>query len=237
MFIDTTLATFNFNGLDMCNILIHSDDKMFRKGITTLLLRVLASQVPVSGISVHTLHEERIPTADIIVMSFSKGEEKTCHKILQSRKNDCVLIGFYSSRNFIFNGRVPLCLNKSIFIKRTEPISNIANRILQLWLTRFSLADSPIRRACLGCKHSTLSPQQISFVSHFSNGSDTKEIARQMNIMPKTVSAHKRQIMLKFGLDTDSELLTLLRCIKNKSVVEVTLNDYLFANSPGPTCE
>lgn len=214
----------------MCNIFFHSDDNMFQQGMVTLLNRVLSSQCKASKILFDTLTENNVSVADIIVMNFSKGEEKICHKMLQSRKSDCLLIGFYRGDHVISTGDLPLCLNKSIFIKRNESIEDIAKKILQLWSTRLSITSLTNKRTCFHCQHATLSAQQIRFVNYFSSGLDTNEITYKMNINAKTVSAHKRQVMLKFNVKNDCELLNILRCIKNKSCVSVLLSDYLLSD-------
>lgn len=201
----------------MYTILINSDDNMFKQGVTTLLKQALPNECEFLIYYPAILRENDVAEADIIVMNLIKGEERICHKILKFRKPACLLIVFYCAGSIVSSGRLPLCLNGSVFIKRTESIKNIGKLLQKLWSTQLSQPNPLMDRTCCYCPHATLSAQQINFASNFSKGVGTNEIANRMNINSKTVSAHKRQIMLKLNVESECELLHLLRIIQIKS--------------------
>jgi DNA-binding NarL/FixJ family response regulator len=53
----------------------------------------------------------------------------------------------------------------------------------------------------------TLKDREQEILRHISNGMSSKEIARQINISPKTVDACRRQIMDKLNIDSVAGLV------------------------------
>lgn len=69
------------------------------------------------------------------------------------------------------------------------------------------LKDNGPRPAAAELPSTQLTPRQLEIVRHLAQGKLNKEIAAALNISPKTVEAHRAQIMRRLQLRTFSELV------------------------------
>lgn len=163
--------------------------------------------------------EENITKADVIVMSFAKGETSICHNILQCRKKNSLIVGLYTGVKGSYANELPLCLSGTIFINRNESAA-IAKKLITSGLGLLKLEhECEIKRSCQNCQYHTLSHQQIIIAAYIHSGKDMKLITQRLNISRKTVSAYKRSIMFKFNLNSNYELLIFLNRFKKRKYI------------------
>lgn len=199
----------------MINIVIEDEYTFYRIGMEWLLAGLFGRDKH-EGVHCSTLNEDNVADADIIVKKFVTGESVLCQSLLKARKKNSLVIAVHEGDFPIHNTNLPLCLNNTVFIQRSESLSNVQERIFQGWEKCSLTTFYPVITNCFECKHQTLTPQQISVAAHFFLGEGTQHIAKKMNINGKTVSSHKYSIMAKFNLKTDQDLLTLLRLLRER---------------------
>lgn len=56
----------------------------------------------------------------------------------------------------------------------------------------------------------SLSPREREVVTHLAQGMSSKEIARQLDLSPRTVEMHRARLLRKMGVKSTAQLLTLL---------------------------
>lgn len=199
----------------MYNVIIRSNDKMFCHGLMFILSQAFKPHNRELVFHFDEMENNPIPQADIIVMKLARGEERICHPYLFSRNDNSIVIAFYEGDTLPINNKLPMCFNNTLFIKCTETVTQAVKAIQLQWPERKIHRLQPFRFSCYYCKYRLLSAQQLTFVDYFIHGMSTKEIGRNMGIMPKTVAAHKRMVMRKFNVDTDCDLLKLLHLYKS----------------------
>ncbi|WP_174508653.1 LuxR C-terminal-related transcriptional regulator [Klebsiella oxytoca] len=70
---------------------------------------------------------------------------------------------------------------------------------------------------CLSCKCRQMSTKQFQIVTQYYEGRSVNEIAIDMGLNYKTVFRHKYQVMNKYNLHSDIELLTFLNVLAQKT--------------------
>ena len=193
----------------MMNVVINDKDLFFRFGLLKLLQQIF-SLAETDFIVSDKLDATTVHDVDVIVMNFSVGETVICHQVLKKRKKKSLLIGIYPEKKNPRFARLPLCVKNSVFIARDDSIKAITDKIHFVAKSLTVSREGEYAFSCLDCACRVLSLQQMKIAVGFFHGQDTKQIAKVLSINAKTVSAHKRQIMQKYDLDCDFELLTLL---------------------------
>jgi two-component system response regulator NreC len=88
---------------------------------------------------------------------------------------------------------------RAIYNNETYFCSKIMNAVAGTYAHR--LSDDPMANGW------TLNEREQEILRHLSNGMSSKQIARQINISPKTVDACRRQIMNKLRIDSIAGLV------------------------------
>jgi DNA-binding NarL/FixJ family response regulator len=88
---------------------------------------------------------------------------------------------------------------RAIYNNETYFCSKIMNAVAGTYAHR--LSDDPMANGW------TLKEREQEILRHLSNGMSSKQIARQINISPKTVDACRRQIMNKLRIDSIAGLV------------------------------
>ncbi|TNV11208.1 helix-turn-helix domain-containing protein [Buttiauxella sp. B2] len=210
----------------MLNIIIEEKDNFYRQGLKTFITEMFSTDHGDALFFTGVLCSHSVKTADIIIKSFLPGESRVCHQIFQSRKHSSLVIGIYDGNKKPHSVDLPLCFDNIVFISRADSLIKVKKFIQRGWEDCCQENTKKIYRSCLACKHRTLSPREINIAEHFYSGMGTEEIARNLQINPKTVGAHKRTIMLKFNLNSDSELLGLLHHLKLKPSISNCFYNY-----------
>lgn len=190
------------------NVVINDKDSFFRFGLLKLLQQIF-SLAETDFIVSDKLDATTVHDVDVIVMNFSVGETVICHQVLKKGRKKFIDRHLSGEKNPRF-ARLPLCVKNSVFIARDDSIKAITDKIHFAAKSLTVSREGEYAFSCLDCACRVLSPQQMKIAVGFFHGQDTKQIAKVLSINAKTVSAHKRQIMQKYDLDCDFELLTLL---------------------------
>lgn len=198
----------------MIKIIIEHDDAFFRLAIEELLNQIFINQLEKPTFMPNEVGTRSIALADMIIMEFKPGEIFICHPALHTRKKNSLIIGVYDNASKLRAIGLPLCFKDMILINRSEALSRIKQKIITGWESCRHKNLTANNWNCRDCGHKTFSTQQIRFIKLYYYGTAIEEIAQSLDISQKTVYAHKRMIMHKFGLRTDYELLTLLNVLK-----------------------
>lgn len=204
------------------NIILADDHHVIRQGLRLLIEREKDLWVvgeADSGWSALSAVKEVHP--DLVVMDVSmpelNGMEAT-RKILSEAPDTKVLaLSMYSDRRFVegmFQAGVSGYILKNCIAK--ELVSairlvakgqvyispDIAGTILDGYLSR-SVCGNDINRKS---KRKTLTDREREILQLISEGQNTKEIAEKLHVSPKTVDAHRRNIMEKIDTNSIAEL-------------------------------
>ncbi|TDN64416.1 LuxR C-terminal-related transcriptional regulator [Scandinavium goeteborgense] len=208
----------------MLKIAIEDSNSFYKKGFG-LFLEELFCHMQNSSVKVESLTEQNVLLADVIVKGFNAGAQFICHPVLKFRRRSSLIIGIYNGKKDLHHNGLPLCINDIIFISRFESLHSASEKISIAWK---SVKANPIisnSNECLRCKHRILTPQQTLIAKSLLRGNDIFNTSKKLGIDIKTISAHKRLIMKRFGLKSDCELLIFLNGF-NKSNHPI----YLFDN-------
>ena len=101
------------------------------------------------------------------------------------------------------------------YINKREPIENMVRAVRQVLAGEMYLSPQMtnrlVRRACGGGPSSEdpiqrLSNRELQIFEMIGSGSTTKQIARKLDLSPKTVEAHREKIKAKLDLKNAAEL-------------------------------
>lgn len=195
--------------------MMNSVDNFYGQGIGQLLRELLRPTHAGEVVFEFGSNQASVAQADIIVKHFSAGESSLCHKILLHRKRHSMIIGIHDGVTTPYGSSLPLCINDIIFINKNDSLEKVERLILRGWenCQGRNLTGSQQQR-CQECRHYTLTPQQVKIVDRFCVGEDVTQIARHLEMTPKTIAAHKRRLMMKFNVKSNCELLALLSIMK-----------------------
>lgn len=199
----------------MLNIIFDDPNAAYRYGMENFLTQIfsLEKKIPVQ---ISDLTEENIPAANIIVKRFRAGESTICQPLFQQRTPHSLIIAVYDCRTVPFVTDLPLCITNIIFINRKSSLEHIRKRVISGWANHTTVSPDQLPRDCANCRQPELSAKEARVATLIHAGKDVGHIARKLQIAEKSVSVHKRKIMAKFNLLSDSELLSCLKLIKNK---------------------
>ncbi|MBH3259838.1 response regulator transcription factor [Serratia marcescens] len=99
-------------------------------------------------------------------------------------------------------GREPLCLSEQGVIDRRVSIKTLMHVLEQVLAE--TVVATPVRR-CSRCAP-TLTPRELQVLAFMQKGYIGQQVARLMNLSPKTVSGHKCSAMAKLGFNRNFEL-------------------------------
>jgi len=213
----------------MLHIIIDDKDTLYRKGMELLLEQIFRCELG-ELVEFLPLVETHVAVADVIVKNFEPGESYIFNPILRDRKPVSLLIGIYEGDTHPHIGELPLCVNNIVFINRAESLGKTRALIVRGWDNRTLKAYRNNRQNCQGCLHRTLSPQQVKVAAHFYRGYNPEQIASNLQLNVKTVSAHKHMIMTKFNLYSDCELLHFLNGLKKQNLMPNLFSECLAGN-------
>ncbi|SUW63739.1 DNA-binding transcriptional activator BglJ [Buttiauxella agrestis] len=197
----------------MLDIAIEDSDSLYRNGMEIFLKELFLNENN-QPVKFEVLTKYNATQADVIVKKFVAGSEYTCQSILKYRIKPGLIIGVYEGDKKHEDKKTPLCIKGMVFLHRSESLSVARARIIDAWSESTSTPTILNFKKCLDCKYTTLTSQQYIIAKYILRGNDIIEIARNLDINVKTVSAHKRLIMNKFNLRTDCELIHFLQNFK-----------------------
>ncbi len=114
---------------------------------------------------------------------------------------------------------LPNCLQHAVFIPphaRVQRLKDeIANAIERPLLPRQDPPFNRLRR-CINCACRSVSDAQTKVIYAFSIGLSPHEVAAALNISPKTIHSHKKNIMSKFNLNSRQQFNNLVQLLAKR---------------------
>jgi len=201
-------------------ILIVDDYNIFRNGLKLLIESNSAMQVTGEVSNQSELFKMiEIKQPDVVVIALALAENQVINFIKR-------LVNEYSSIPFvllIFNAEEPLILEciklgtKGILWKNSTPeqlieaIETVASGGIFLNVPESKIKSKIIRHAYNNHPNSfdftTLSERETEVLVLFGEGLSYKEIADKLNISPRTVESHKKNILSKLKLHSIADMI------------------------------
>lgn len=198
----------------MLKILIKETDDMFRRGMKYFLSDFFCKRFNLQIEFITDYTPENISVADVIILSLCNGERYTCFPELRARRKG-IIIGLVDENDF--HERSPLCFADIVYIVRRAPLKEITHQLTIAWLKWVVSEGFAGYKSCLGCRHNKLSLQQREVMTGLYLGRSVQEVATNMKVSYKTVTAHKYVVMRKFNLKNDYDLFRFLGKLREKS--------------------
>ncbi|HBY1426620.1 TPA: helix-turn-helix transcriptional regulator, partial [Klebsiella pneumoniae] len=114
---------------------------------------------------------------------------------------------------------LPNCLQHAVFMPphaRVQRLKDeIANAIERPLLPRQDPPFNRLRR-CINCACRSVSDAQTKVIYAFSIGLSPHEVAAALNISPKTIHSHKKNIMSKFYLNSRQQFNNLVQLLAKR---------------------
>ena len=114
---------------------------------------------------------------------------------------------------------LPNCLQHAVFMPphaRVQRLKDeIANAIERPLLPRQDPPFNRLRR-CINCACRSVSDAQTKVIYAFSIGLSPHEVAAALNISPKTIHSHKKNIMSKFNLNSRQQFNNLVQLLAKR---------------------
>jgi luxR family transcriptional regulator, regulator of transport and utilization of aryl beta-glucosides len=211
----------------MITILIQENETLYAFGIQRFMQKIFQQRYDEECLFIEGMTAENIQLADIIVLSLCVGEARVCYPELISRKSG-VIFGIGHSET-LTEVRLPSCFSDMAFIPRSAPLMQIEKIITSKWDEHFKSIKIAPAAYCTQCSHRVLSQQQMRIMAEIYKGKTPKTIAAELQITDKTVFSHKYQVMSKFGLRTDFELLRFLQTLLEKSYQTHDFRGFVFS--------
>lgn len=196
----------------MINVLIKDDNAFFQWALQRLVSELFAREYKKRVKLTLDLNPTTVSQSDMIIVGLRQGEHFTCHPDLRARTKG-VIIGLMD-KNPVNDVRLPACIADMVYIERRAPIEVIGESIMTAWLRHREAYSSN----CYSCRHRALSPQQVRIMAGFYGGKTVSQIANELNVSDKTIFSHKYQVMTKFNVSTDYELMRLLERLHERSL-------------------
>lgn len=211
----------------MLNIAIDDSDSLYRNGMEIFLEELFLKEKK-EPVQFDSLTKSNATQVDVVVISFSAGDEYICQPLLKYRSKPGFIIGIYDGDKSPYHHELPLCIKNIVFINRAESLNMVYEQVVKAW--KYNI-ENPVflhYNKCLQCKYRALSPQQLTIAKYLLRGNDIVDIAKSLELSVKTVSAHKRLMMSKFNLKSDCELLQFLNNLKKHNMpVSLFMSKYL----------
>lgn len=193
------------------DILIADDHRLFRHGLRMLLerhadLRVIGEAS--GGEEVCALAAQLRPA--IVLMDISmpdiSGIEATRRIVQQQPEIKIIGLSMHRDKRYVQElfkaGAVGYLLKDCAFEDVVTAISTVRSgkNYLSAQLGEIDIGPG------IDVRIATLSRREVEVLKLLAEGKSTKEIARLLEISPKTVETHRRQVMAKLDLHTVAEL-------------------------------
>lgn len=189
------------------------DNQVFSEGLWQLLKDIFNQR---QGKILHRNYalpkDSALQFSDIYVSGFNAGEELICRPEMKLRKAKSLLIAVCNGLNELKTKNLPHCLRGCIFVRRTESIESIREKIEHAWafLNNKNYVAETEEKMCLSCFPVRLTDVEERVVTYFYRGFSLAQIANIRGMHVKTVSAHKRAVMKKLNLSSSSELIHII---------------------------
>lgn len=147
-----------------------------------------------------------------------RGEWYLCRSF-QHAPEQYTLFIFPDNEHATVDEGLPNCLQHAVFMPphaRVQRLKDeIANAIERPLLPRQDPPFNRLRR-CINCACRSVSDAQTKVIYAFSIGLSPHEVAAALNISPKTIHSHKKNIMSKFNLNSRQQFNNLVQLLAKR---------------------
>lgn len=201
----------------MTTILIKDSYALYRDGMQKFLSDLFLNNYCENVNFLFEFNIENIQKADIIMMEYCKGEALICTPELMSRKRS-VIIGI-TNENYHAKSIFPNCISDIVFIERGGDLAEISQQIIMQWESFKMGRRIDCYRSCSTCQRVKISKKQLAVMSNIHHGHSIKEIASLYDLSYKTIFSNKYNVMKKFMLQSDYELLVFLNRLSERDLL------------------
>lgn len=156
--------------------------------------------------------------ADVIFTEMVAGSG-TCAGIFSACPGTIYAFIFPDNEHATVDEGLPNCLQHAVFMPphaRVQRLKDeIANAIERPLLPRQDPPFNRLRR-CINCACRSVSDAQTKVIYAFSIGLSPHEVAAALNISPKTIHSHKKNIMSKFNLNSRQQFNNLVQLLAKR---------------------
>ncbi|EOF9296830.1 helix-turn-helix transcriptional regulator [Enterobacter bugandensis] len=199
----------------MINILIKETDSLFILGIQAFFSDFFARRLNKAVTFLPDYSQENIALAEVIVLSFRKGERYTCFPELRERTKG-VIIGLVDEKET--HEQSPTCFADIVYINRHSSMEEWTDKIDTVW-KKWRKSPTPLAYpSCLWCKNRQMSNHQLRIMAHIYQGKTVKWISSYLGISTKTIFSQKYLVRHKFNLRNDIELIEFLNVLAEKEL-------------------
>lgn len=201
------------NELMELQVAFDDDNQVFSEGLWQLLKDIFTQQKSITLNRNYEIPKDlALQLSDIYVSSFNAGEELICRPQMKSRKAKSLLIAVCNGLNEPKVKNLPHCLRGCVFVRRTESIESIRDKIEHQWaiLSNKNYVAETDEKMCLSCFPVRLTDVEERVATYFYRSFSLGQIANIRGMHVKTVSAHKRAVMNKLNLASSAELIHIM---------------------------
>ncbi|HHD7444740.1 TPA: helix-turn-helix transcriptional regulator [Citrobacter braakii] len=193
----------------MINVLIETTNQFFKQGLQAIVRDLFMDDYNEEVVFYSDLSPENVWNANLIFISFVKGENHTCKQELKLRNKGCL----FGMVNTGLNKHIksPLCYSGIDFINNKTNPEALREEIVYAWNRKKDASQYPHNYSCRNCNHRKLSCYEKKIASEMIAGSSPKMIAEKFDVPEKKVYAHTYTMRKKFILQNNFELVILLK--------------------------
>ena len=198
----------------MINIGIIDDHKMFREGVSSLLLKNHKFNIQFSIDDYSLINPEDLKVLDLLILDVSlktmSGIDIVKHVKPQYPNIKIIMLSMNDAKGFVSES---LDAGANLFISKSDAYQDLSNSIESLF------TEKDVRCVTKKIEYddvkNLLSKREKIVLDLLMEGKSQKDIASVIDINYKTVSTYKRRLMNKLDVHTDIQLIKLIESIRN----------------------
>ena len=198
----------------MINIGIIDDHKMFREGVSSLLLKNHKFNIQFSIDDYSLINPDDLKVLDLLILDVSlktmSGIDIVKHVKPQYPNIKIIMLSMNDAKGFVSES---LDAGANLFISKSDAYQDLSNSIESLF------TEKDVRCVTKKIEYddvkNLLSKREKIVLDLLMEGKSQKDIASVIDINYKTVSTYKRRLMNKLDVHTDIQLIKLIESIRN----------------------
>ena len=198
----------------MINIGIIDDHKMFREGVSSLLLKNHKFNIQFSIDDYSLINPDDLKVLDLLILDVSlktmSGIDIVKHVKPQYPNIKIIMLSMNDAKGFVSES---LEAGANLFISKSDAYQDLSNSIESLF------TEKDVRCVTKKIEYddvkNLLSKREKIVLDLLMEGKSQKDIASVIDINYKTVSTYKRRLMNKLDVHTDIQLIKLIESIRN----------------------
>lgn len=195
------------------NILLVDDHSVMREGLKLLIKSWFKKAEIGETCNAHeAINLFQKHAFDIVITDYEmpemNGLELTRTLIKQNPKTRVIVLSMHQDEVYVkecINAGAKAYLSKAL--DDSDDIIQAIERVLEGGVYYGKKTSEILLSEMFVSKGKKLSLKEIEIIKHIANGLVYKEIADKMNISPRTVETHRKNIMEKLGVDTNAHII------------------------------